>query len=283
MNMKLFSQREGFKPIKNVIQVKGIDEALLNGLWNALHVFYWDRVTTHFVKDAGGIYKLFFALWLDYFKKPLDTMQNTWQEAYKEIRSYFFRCNWFEVYDFMEFIVNNYPSGSVNEGFIEYCNSILERELSGYRFIGEKIVPITAEEEITEIEEALRGTQSLRPVVIHLKAALVFFSNRKSPEYRNSIKESISAVEAICNVITGKDKATLGGALKAITDKVELHAALQQSFSKLYGYTSDADGIRHALLDEPNLDFEDAKFMLVSCSAFINYLKVKSSKAGIKL
>lgn len=281
--MKPFSQREGFKPIKNVIQVKGIDEALLNGLWNALHVFYWDRVTTHFVKDAGGIYKLFFALWLDYFKKPLDTMQNTWQEAYKEIRSYFFHCNWFEVYDFMEFIVSNYPSGSVNERFMEYCNSILERELSGYRFIGEKIVPTTAEEEITEIEEALRGTQSLRPVVIHLKAALDFFSNRKSPEYRNSIKESISAVEAICNVITGRDKATLGEALKVITDKVELHAALQQSFRKLYGYTSDADGIRHALLSEPNLDFEDAKFMLVSCSAFINYLKVKSSKAGIKL
>ena len=51
--------------------------------------------------------------------------------------------------------------------------------------------------------------------------------------------------------------------------------------AQLYGYTSDADGIRHALLDESDLDFEDAKFMLVSCSAFTNYLKGKAIKAGI--
>ncbi len=38
---------------------------------------------------------------------------------------------------------------------------------------------------------------------------------------------------------------------------------------------------RHALLDESDLDFEDAKFMLVSCSAFTNYLKGKVIKAGI--
>jgi len=36
-------------------------------------------------------------------------------------------------------------------------------------------------------------------------------------------------------------------------------------------------------LDESNIDFEDAKFMLISCSAFINYLKVKISKANLKL
>jgi len=44
----------------------------------------------------------------------------------------------------------------------------------------------------------------------------------------------------------------------------------------LYGYTSDSGGIRHALSDEDvTPTFEDAKFMLVSCSAFINYLKAK--------
>ncbi len=281
--MMLFSQREGFKPIKNVIQVKGIDEALLNGLWNALHVFYWDRVTTHLVKDSEEIYHLFFTLWLDYFKKPIDTMQNTWQEAYKDIRSYFFHCNWFEVYDFMEFIVNNYPSSSVNERFMDYCNSILEREVSGWRFIGEEIAPITSKEEIAEIEEALESTDSLKPITTHLRTALDFLSDKKSPDYRNSIKESISAVEAICRLITGSNKATLGKALRVIKDKMPLHPALEQAFGKLYGYTSDEDGIRHSLLDESKLDFEDAKFMLVSCSAFINYLKLKALKAEIKL
>ena len=36
-------------------------------------------------------------------------------------------------------------------------------------------------------------------------------------------------------------------------------------------------------MDEPNLYVEDAKFMLVSCSAFVNYTIVKAQKAGIKV
>ena len=116
-----------------------------------------------------------------------------------------------------------------------------------------------------------------------MRNALDLLSNRKSPDYRNPIKESISAVEAICKIITGKQKATLGGALKEIEKKIKLHPALKNAFNSLYGYTNDAEGIRHALLDKSSLSFEDAKFMLVSCSAFTNYLISKASKAGIKI
>jgi len=260
-----------------------MDEELRNGLWNALHIFYWGKVSVPYLKDSSEMHALFGLLWLNYFKKPIDMMKSVWKDARNEIRKYFFNCNWFEVYDFIEFIVNNHPNSALNGQFIEYSNSILERELSGYRFIGTKIAPITSEEEITEIAEALESPKSLKPVTAHLSSALDFLSDRKSPDYRNSIKESISAVEAICRLITGKGDATLGQALKVIKSKITVHPALEQAFSKLYGYTSDEDGIRHSLLDEPNIDFEDAKFMLVSCSAFINYLKLKSSKAGIQL
>lgn len=85
----------------------------------------------------------------------------------------------------------------------------------------------------------------------------------------------------MCNLITG-NRDTLGEALKKVEGKVAIHAALKKGFSNIYGYTSDASGIRHALLDESNLDFEDAKYMLISCSAFVNYLASKSAKAGIK-
>lgn len=122
----------------------------------------------------------------------------------------------------------------------------------------------------------------LKPVTEHIKTAVALFSDRKAPNYRNSIKESISAVEAMCKIITGNEKTTLGQALKKLEDKgIELHAALRSSFSSLYGYTNDADGIRHALLEESTLDFDDAKFMLVSCSAFVNYLAAKAAKAKV--
>jgi hypothetical protein len=87
-----------------------------------------------------------------------------------------------------------------------------------------------------------------------------------------SIKESISAVESAAKSVTGLKKATLDEALKELREKAGLHPALEKAFRSLYGYTSEADGIRHALMEEANVRFEDAKFMLVSCSAFVNYL-----------
>jgi hypothetical protein len=45
---------------------------------------------------------------------------------------------------------------------------------------------------------------------------LDLFEGRKATDFRNSIKESISAVEAMCQILTGDDKATLGQALKKL-------------------------------------------------------------------
>jgi hypothetical protein len=222
----------------------------------------------------------------DYFKRSIHELSVSWKvpstprvpAVYHEIHGYFFSCEWYEVYDFVEFIPENYRSFNYpdsNKDFIEYCNIIMKRELSAYRFVDRKIACITSEEEITSVEEALDVGDQFKPVSLHMKQALDLFADRKSPDYRNSIKESVSAVESMCKLITGDDKATLGAALKKLENKVTLHPALKKAFENLYGYTSDADGIRHALLEESHLELEDAKFMLVTCSAFINYLKAK--------
>ena len=72
-------------------------------------------------------------------------------------------------------------------------------------------------------------------------------------------------------------------ALDKVAEKIELHSALKEGLKKISGYLSDADGIRHAMMDKSNLTLDDAKFMLVSCSAFFNYLIAKSQEAGIDL
>ena len=109
-----------------------------------------------------------------------------------------------------------------------------------------------------------------------MQKSLQFLSDRESPDYENSIKESISAIESKCQIILGKNErdATLGKMLKKLEDNgVKIHPALRTSFNSLYGYTCDAKGIRHAgNLGGENSTFEEAKFMLVTCSAFINYL-----------
>lgn len=162
----------------------------------------------------------------------------------------------------------------------EKFNELFQKEYVGYRFMDEIIIPITDENEVNAIGQAKQTPYDV--VNLHISKATEFLANRDNPDYENSIKESISAVEAICEVITGiKGKeANLGSMLKKIEESgTSIHGALKSAFNILYGYTSDANGIRHAGdIGGPSSTFEEAKFMLVSCSAFINYLIGVSAK-----
>ncbi|MGN8107420.1 hypothetical protein ACTJLB_05440 [Paraburkholderia sp. 22098] len=77
----------------------------------------------------------------------------------------------------------------------------------------------------------------------------------------------------MAKIISGKDKAELGEALGALEKTGKLHGALRKGYTALYGYTSDANGIRHALMDEQNLTSDEAKYFLIACTGFVNYLK----------
>ncbi|HUV03135.1 MAG TPA: hypothetical protein VMW67_06830 [Desulfobacteria bacterium] len=177
--MKSFSQREGLKPIKTVIQVDSMDEDLRNALWNVLSVFYWDRVKIGWISDPKVTLVFFRRLWMSYFKRPFDTLEDHFKTTYNTIREYYFCCQWFEVYDFIEFVAESspYDAKRINENFMEFCNKILERELSAYRFVGGKITQMTSEDEISEVEEALQVPIS--PVNEHLHRALELLAIEK--------------------------------------------------------------------------------------------------------
>ena len=205
------------------------------------------------------------------------------------LRKYFFSCNWYQVYDLIESSIDIIKDRCFEiqlDELFESFNRILEREFAGYRFIEGRLSPITNQTELKEIEEALTMTgnfTSLKGSNTHLREALTKLSDRQNPDYRNSIKESICAIESLAKIISEGAKDSLGASLDKIKGKLKIHPALEKGFKQIYGYTSDSDGIRHALTEEATCDFEDAKFMLVSCSAFINYLIAKANKAGITL
>ena len=232
---------------------------------------YWYRGSSYLSDNNSGIKTLCERLWFSHFKKPLDTLGNDWPKIFSGLRKHFFECEWYELYDFVEFIANNYPYSGHKE-FIVACNATLEKEVSAYRFVNGLITRITDETEIAEIDRALEGAQD--PVRTHLRRALELLSNRESPDYRNSIKESISAVESLVATVVG-EKGTLGQLLKKLEEGIGLHPALKAAFGSLYGYTSDQDGIRHAILESRDLTFEDAKFFLVVCSTFVNFVESK--------
>ena len=80
--------------------------------------------------------------------------------------------------------------------YIENLNFALQREFSGHRLVAGCITPITSKDEIEAIEVATVTPMST--VNEHILTANKYLSNKDNPDYRNSIKESISAVESIC-------------------------------------------------------------------------------------
>ncbi len=288
--MRRFSERFRYQSIRTVVQIDEMDDELRNSLWNLLVEYYFTRFAptdtmTGYPHATKELQQLVHLIWRDLFKQPTDTVGATWSAVYVQLREHFLTTTWNGVYDFVEFVPNNFPDDYYhsNAGFVAACNQVLLRELSGWRFSGTTLVKITSEEELSAIDEARELPRSMKVVGEHLNRALQLISDRKKPDYRNSIKEAISAVEGFCSLLAGQDKADLDAALDVLEKRIKLHKALKKAFNSLYGYTSDANGIRHALLDEANLTFDEAKFMLVSCSAFINYLKGAASGAGIKL
>ena len=279
----LFSKRKGLSPAQKLAQVDSIDDELRNGLWTALQISYWDLLPSMGYTQYCALASLFWLYWHSYFKKPIDTLPEYAREVVTDVRRYFFSCEWYALYDFIEFTVANDVDSSRKATFRDFCNSVLQRENSAYRFVGDHITEITSTSEIQSVEEALEGVSSISGVKAHLTAALELLSDRKNPDYRNSIKESISAVEGISRIMTGHPDATLGEALAILESKGSVHGALKKSFSALYGYTSDADGIRHAMLDEASLTFTYAKYMLVACTAFINYVLGKAADLDLSL
>lgn len=192
--------------------------------------------------------------------------------------------SWYRKLDIVEFTIkylhklgeDDCRYSSIPDEFIKQLNSEFERLNFAYRVVNTEIVEITSKEELAAVESAMND--SATNIKSHLNKALELYAQRPVGDYRNSIKESISAVEAFCREITGKN--TLGKALDEMKNKgLLIPQILKDAFDKLYAYTNQPDtGIRHALMDDDGTytpASEEALFMLVSCSSFINYLNKK--------
>jgi len=282
-----FSERIGKKKVKVDIQLDYIDDALMNTLWSLVSMYFIEPMRESISLSSSEYDTFIKSLWFNHFKEPIDDIPSSTIDVKYELRKRYFSWNYLEIYDFIDFLgsTNQQNLPFDKELFINDCNGVLKRELSGYRFVNDKLAPITSELEISSIESALSNSleNGFKGVHIHLAEALNKLSDKTNPDYRNSIKESISAVESVCQQITGDKSSELGKALKKLKEILPIHGALEQGFIKLYGYTSDGDGIRHAMMEEDNLDQEDALYMLISCSSFTNYLMTKANKLGIEI
>ena len=112
--MTLFSQRMGITPLKKTIQKDSIDNELRTRLWNVLKTTVLDYgiiddPTRISLDDYTQLYKIIDLIWMEHFKFPIDQkpdfLKGSPKSAYTIIREYFFSCKWYELYDFMDFIL----------------------------------------------------------------------------------------------------------------------------------------------------------------------------------
>ena len=275
-----FSERMGITAQK-AFQLKSMDDDLKSSLWNIVYKYFFEDIRNENWATDSPNFETFKTLWSDHFKMHTDNIPEFGTKCIEAIKYRYFKCTWDKVYDLLEFIFELRIPDLNN--FLDDCNAVLTKEKSGYRIVAGQVTPITNEREMAEIEKAITESNKLNQKAVkeHLKNALTKLADRQEPDYRNSIKESISAIESLVRAITGNPKTTLGDALKSIDQKIRIHPALKDAYIKIYGYTSDSGGIRHGMTEDSECDLEDAHYMLISCSAFINYLIVKADKAGI--
>ena len=282
MSDKPFSKRTGFTQPKPV-QINDLDKDARTALHNAylslqLDIPYdrrWECfnvVATRFLKMKAD--RSHSGLDQEHFISVMD----------RKIENIFLQSTWYKSFDFIEFfhriltrpeesIVSGYDN-ELDSRFSAAINQALEQENVGWKFSKGLFVPVQPEEEQKTIERALNAP--FARAQNHIEQSLVLLSIRPTPDYANSIKESISAVESICEEITGKKR------FSAAVDKlgISMHPAFKEAAKKLYGFTSDEAGIRHAATGEPmQVNQATARYMLIVCSAMVNFIIAQKSGA----
>ncbi|MDO4400805.1 MAG: hypothetical protein Q4D27_07655 [Coriobacteriia bacterium] len=280
--MDSFSKRNGYREVRPALQLEEADNALRGDLYNIL----FERLIEDPYSDVRE--ELRRAVWTREWHLPLDALVYEPALFCKELKSRVLDGPWYGPYDLIERVssvlkdipVFDSPFGDEGEdaeteydSFEESVNEALEENASAYRLISGCVVPIADDCELQSVEESLGLAAGFLEASRHMENALELLSHRPNPDYANSVKESISAVEAACRVVAGNEKAVLSDALKKLRADGRVHPALADGWVKIYGFTGDEGGIRHASKREGlHVDFCLAKYMLVSCSAFVNYL-----------
>ena len=207
--MALFSERYGYTKPSDVIIRERITPEIQNAILNCIDnlVNNLNEMDTVYVMD-----NIFTKIEKEIYVYYLNGLKS--QYTYGFLTKYL-QCEsnkWYKKLDIIELILN-YLTNSISNGyefyyeayksFSESLNFEFKRLNFGYSVIENKITEITSEEEISSIEKALK--ESKDNVREHLNKALDLYSKRPVADYRNSIKESISAVEAISRNITGEN------------------------------------------------------------------------------
>lgn len=291
----------GIEPVENVFLRETVPDSVRIKVWNCIT----ENILLHNYSSNlhGYAFRDFFKVYANNYKPTrMEHMPYHWDEVRQFFEKEIFESTWYELLNFLELLCACEKSGilkvelgvtptfddtlaalsntsdihdltkkkhEIPDALPSKFNEILESEKMAYRIVNGLVTEVSSEEEVIEIEKAV-SNNPFEGAKLHLRTALKLMSDKENPDFRNSIKESISAVEGVARNLTGENK--LSKALASLEKQNIIHASSKEAINKLYGWTSGENGIRHALMDETSLTLADARYIYICCSAFVNYL-----------
>ena len=277
-----FSQSEGLAELPRPLDLGEMPRAFRVELWSMIHRYMSSKITIYdsFIEPWNQIAG---SIWVRHFQKPIDEFPRL-VDFMETLKSVFLQDKYNEVLDLMTAILRECHSHGERILF-DVVSQLLGQHQMAYHLDTNgppTFMPQTSPQEGEAIRDAMKlltdADSGMDGARAHLKRAA---EEINSGRFADAIRESIHAVESVAKVINEDAKSTLGPALKELERRELLtHKALRSGFEKLYGYTSDENGLRHSLLDkgEANVDLEEAVFMFGACASFCGYLCRKQAK-----
>lgn len=275
-----FEQAEGAEPLPAQLQLKELSQGLRARLWDVVYRSFKDS------REYGDDRPYFRQPWASIFEGMhiyryhlmADEFENDFDELVRQTKIVFVDGNYLAVFGWLQWVLR---TGNAPYEFDEEIGRALHRSGAAYRLLeGRTIVPVGSATELATLEQAFADlvASEFHGARAHLRNAAELLTAGK---WADSIRESIHAVELVAEVL--EPSGEFSKAMAKLEGSVKIHGALKQGFKNLYGYTSDQEGIRHPLLDEPvaAADEADALFMIGACAAFVSYLINKARAAGL--
>ena len=267
-----FSQREGKAPLPEPMRLEHVSRDFRNLVWFAVD----NAIKQEF---RVGYYSSMYRIILGYTVNVLHWSHDHIDHGHIEHRNLLRKTVLEKNYDFVltlvEFILrhNLCPQQlqkDLENAFKKVPIAYTVQTVNGLP----RIAPRPSEESGAATQQAIETIEQKGPAgaKTHLHDAAEAINEKR---YADAVRESIHSVESVARTIDPNASKTLGPALTSLEKAGVLnHRALKEAFSKLYGYTNDENGIRHALLDEgdADVDLDDAVFMFGACASFAAYL-----------
>lgn len=274
-----FSRRHGYEPLPEAMRLESLSEELRIELWNCLRSLLIDKTetayTTYFIDDGKRFVERVLGRLT---KRPEDEINTDYETTTNFIKSLLLQQDFNSVLDLVEIAANDHACG---RQFAEQVHRLFEQHAASYRFDISRsplqFIPRGSKEQGEAIQQAVDTLRQahMDGASAHLRTAAEAMNGGR---YADAVRNSIHAVESVARQIDPKAAKTLGPALKSLKDSGVLpHEALAKAFQALYGYSSDEQGVRHALLEtnEANFGLDEAMFMYGACASFAAYLVSK--------